>query len=76
MSSETIIRPKRKRRVVTEPQDTYSFNLPVQMMERFRRFAEGERKSYAEAAEEAIRLYLATKIHIPDVTQEVSNGRD
>lgn len=74
---EIISRPKRKRRVIAEPYDSYTFHLPVDLMERFRRAAERERKGYSEAAEEAFRLFLATRFQVQDThsSTEMPNGR-
>jgi hypothetical protein len=74
---ELITRPRRKRRVIAEPYDSYTFHLPVDLMERFRRVAESERKAYSESAEEAFRIFLAAKFQVPDThsNQERSNGR-
>jgi hypothetical protein len=66
---DNLTRPKRtrKQRVVAEPHDSYTFYLPVATMERVRRVAEAERRSYSDAVLEAVRIFLASRIHIPDM---------
>lgn len=60
-------RPKRKRRVVVEPHDSYTFYLSVAMMDRFRAVAERASRSYSDALTDAIRIYLAANIQIADM---------
>lgn len=66
---DILTRPKRtrKQRAVTEPHDSYTFYLPVATMERLRRVAEAERRSYSDTVLEAVRIFLASRIHIPDM---------
>lgn len=71
---QPIVRPKRKRRRISEPHDNYSFYLPVALMERFRRVVERERSNDSNEAEQAIRIYLATKIQLPDM--DGTNGQE
>lgn len=70
-------RPRRKTRVVAEPHDSYSFYLPVETMEQLRRAAEAAGRSYSEYVTDAINIFLAAKIHIPDMHNRsgVKDGR-
>ncbi|MBA2707361.1 MAG: hypothetical protein H0U59_06115 [Gemmatimonadaceae bacterium] len=73
------IRPKRrlkKTKVVGEPHDSYSFYLPVEVMEGFRKAAEDARQSYSEAMTEAVYLYLAAKVSIQHMHKENSHAND
>jgi hypothetical protein len=73
-------RPKRKKRVVSEPHDSYTFYLPVATMERFRSAAEMAGRSYSDAMLDAVRIYLAANSQITtiDIPQESgsSNAAD
>lgn len=75
---DILTRPKRtrKQRAVTEPHDSYTFYLPVAVMERLRRAAEADRRSYSDTVGEAIRIFLASRIHIPDMDQASPGGSD
>lgn len=66
---DILTRPKRtrKQRAVTEPHDSYTFYLPVATMERLRRVAERDRRSYSDTVLEALRIFLASRMHIPDM---------
>jgi hypothetical protein len=77
MDTDIQTRPKRRKRVVTEPHDSYTHYLPVDAMERLRRWAEGERVSYSEAVGEAVRIFLAVRIQNDTVyiPEESTNGR-
>lgn len=71
---DTRTRPKRKRRVVAEPHDSYTFYLPVATMERFRLAAEVAGRSYSDAMLDAVRIYLAANSQIPDIDTGIGNG--
>ncbi len=64
---DTRTRPKRRKRVIVEPYEKVSFYLPVDAMEHIRIMAEGSHRSYSDIVEEALRFFLAAKIHIPDM---------
>lgn len=64
MDTEMQTRPKQRRRVVAEPHGSYTHYLPVEPMERLRRWAEDERMSYSEAVSEAVRIFVAARIQI------------
>lgn len=67
LDMETRTRRKRRNRrshVVAEPHDSYSFYLPVEMMERFRAAAEAAGRPYSEYVTEAIALFLAVNVQI------------
>lgn len=62
LSMDILTRPKRKRRAIVEPHDSYTFYLPVATMERFRAAAEADGRSYSDAMIEAVNIYLAANI--------------
>lgn len=62
VSMDIRTRPKRKRRAIAEPHDSYTFYLPVATMERFREAAEQAGRSYSDAMEDAVNIYLAANI--------------
>ena len=64
---ETRSRSKRRNRAIVEPHDTYSFYLPVDLMERFRAAAEAAGQPYSDYATRAIALFLAANIQILDM---------
>jgi hypothetical protein len=71
--TDVIVRPKRRRRVVVEPHESVTFYLPVEPLERLRRYAEARRMSYSEAMSEAMRIFLASRIQDVDITS-LPNG--
>jgi hypothetical protein len=71
---DTRTRPKRRRRVVVEPHDSYTFYLPVAIMERFREATEAAGRSYSDAMLDAVRIYLAANIQIPTMDNGTHRG--
>lgn len=74
--TEVRIRPRRRKRVIVEPYSAVSFYMPDELMERVRVMAEQARRSYSDVIEEALRFYLAAKIHIPDMHTASSRDGD
>jgi len=75
---DILTRPKRtrKQRAVSEPHDSYTFYLPVATMERIRRVAERDRRSYSDTVLEALRIFLASRMHIPDMDTDRQGDAD
>ncbi len=67
---DTRTRPKRSKRAAVEPHESYSFYLPVAMMNRFRRAAEDAGRPYSEYVTEAIALFLAVNVQLLDTHKE------
>lgn len=79
LSMDIRTRPKRRRRVIAEPHDSYTFYLPVATMERFREIAEAAGRSYSDAMLDAVNIYLAANIQrlsINASSPEGGNGID
>ena len=79
LSMDILTRPKRKRRAIVEPHDSYTFYLPVTIAERFRRAAERSGRSYSEAMTEAMHIYLAAKIqsvHVDESSKDENAAND
>jgi hypothetical protein len=73
---DTVTRPKRKRRILTEPHDNYSFYLPVALAEQFRDICMAQRMSFADGAAEALRIFVAANIHVVDMDNRSAGHRN
>lgn len=75
---DILTRPKRtrKQRAVSEPHDSYTLYLPVATMERIRRIAEADRRSYSDTVLEALRIFLASRMHMVDMDNRPSGDAD
>lgn len=75
---DIVARPTRtrKQRAAAEPHDSYTFYLPVAMMERIRRMSERDRRSYSDTVLEALRIFLASRMHIPDMDDDLPGDRN